>query len=101
MKGYEGYLYPLSQKLAVGRRVPGYSGYMSGYSGHLGPETPDQRVLRTGNSNSETPGIRPNIRDSLSGHSGHLHGHSGLDSEFHRKPLFSGRIVSHGFCRFS
>jgi hypothetical protein len=35
-----GYLYPLSQKLAVGRRIPGYSGYMSGYSEHRGPETP-------------------------------------------------------------
>jgi hypothetical protein len=34
-----GYLYPLSQKLAVGRRIPGYSGYMSGYFGHRGPET--------------------------------------------------------------
>jgi hypothetical protein len=41
-RGYEGYLYPLSQKLAVGRAVPGNSGYMSGYSGHRCPETPDQ-----------------------------------------------------------
>jgi hypothetical protein len=41
-RGYEGYLYPLSQKLAVGRAIPGNSGYMSGYSGHRGPETPDQ-----------------------------------------------------------
>jgi hypothetical protein len=65
MKGYEGYLYPLSQKLAVGRRVPGYSGYMSGYSGHLGLETPNQRVLRIGNSNSETPGIRSDTPDSV------------------------------------
>jgi hypothetical protein len=53
MKGYGGYLYPVAQKLAVGRRVLGYSGYMYEYSGHLGPDTPDQRVLRTGNSNSE------------------------------------------------
>jgi hypothetical protein len=41
-RGYGGYLYSLSQKLAVGRAVPGNSGYMSGYSGHRGPETPDQ-----------------------------------------------------------
>jgi hypothetical protein len=40
-RGYGGYLYPLSQKLAVGRAVPGNSGYMSGYSGQGGPETPD------------------------------------------------------------
>jgi hypothetical protein len=82
------YLYPLSQKLAVGRRVPGYSGYMSGYSGHLGLDTPDQRVLRTSNSNSETPGTRPDTPDTLSGYSGLEPGHSGLDSEFHRKSLF-------------
>jgi hypothetical protein len=31
-EGVWGYLYPLSQKLAVGRGVPGYSG-------HLGPES--------------------------------------------------------------
>jgi hypothetical protein len=74
---------------------------MSGYSGHRGPETPDQRVLRIGNSNSETPGIRPDTPDSLSGHSGLEPEHSGLDSEFHRKSLFNGRIVSHGFFRFS
>jgi hypothetical protein len=41
-RGDGGYLYPLSQKLAVGRAVPGNSGYMSGYSGHRDPETPDQ-----------------------------------------------------------
>jgi hypothetical protein len=41
-RGYEGYLYPLSQKLAVGRAVPENSGYTSGYSGHRGPETLDQ-----------------------------------------------------------
>jgi hypothetical protein len=32
----------LTQKLAVGRGVLGNSGYMSGYSGHRCPETPDQ-----------------------------------------------------------
>jgi hypothetical protein len=41
-RGVWGYLYPLSQKLAVGRAVPGNSGYLSGYSGHRDPETPDQ-----------------------------------------------------------
>jgi hypothetical protein len=41
-RGYRGYLYPLSQKLAVGRAVSGNSGYMSGYSGQGSPETPDQ-----------------------------------------------------------
>jgi hypothetical protein len=88
MKGYGEYLYPLTQKLAVGKRVPGYSGYMSGYSGHLGPDTPDQRVLRTGNSNSETPGICPDTPDTLSGYSELEPGHSGLDREFHKKSLF-------------
>jgi hypothetical protein len=82
-RGYEGYLYPLSQKLTVGRAVPGNSGYMSGYSGHRGPETPDQTVLQTGNSNPDTPGIRPDTPDNLSGHSGLGPGHSGLDTEFH------------------
>jgi hypothetical protein len=96
------YLYPLTQKLAVGRAIPGNSGYMSGYSGHRCPETPDQCVLRTGNSNPETPGICPDTPDTLSGHSGLGLGHSELDNEFHRKSLFlSGRIVSHGFCGFS
>jgi hypothetical protein len=61
---------------------------MSGYSGHRCPETPDQCVLRTGNSNPETPGIRPDTPDTLSGHSGLGPGHSGLDNEFHRKSLF-------------
>jgi hypothetical protein len=89
-----GYLYLSRRKTSRWQRVPGYSGYMSGYSGHQGPETPDQRVSQTGNSNPETPGIRPDTPDSLSGH-------SGLGSEFHRKSLFNGRIVSHGFCRFS
>jgi hypothetical protein len=98
---YGGYLYPLTQKLAVGRGVPGNSGYMSGYSGHRCSETPDQSILRTGNSNPETSGIHPDTPDILSGHSGLEAGHSGLDSEFQRKPLLSGRIVSHGFCRFS
>jgi hypothetical protein len=40
-RGYGGYLYPLSQKLAVGRAVPGNSGYTSGVSGRRGPDTPD------------------------------------------------------------
>jgi hypothetical protein len=70
MRWYGGYLYPLTQKLAVGRGVPGNSGYMSGYSGHRHPETPDKCVLRIGNSNPDTPGIRPDTPDTLSGHSG-------------------------------
>jgi hypothetical protein len=39
MRGYGGCIYPLTQKLAVGRGVPGNSGYMSGYSvsGDSGP----------------------------------------------------------------
>jgi hypothetical protein len=41
-EGVWGYLYPLSQKLAIGREVPGNSEHMSGYSGHRCPETPDQ-----------------------------------------------------------
>jgi hypothetical protein len=44
--------------------------------------------LRIGNSNPETPGIRPDTLDTLSGHSGLRAGHSGLDTEFHRKSLF-------------
>jgi hypothetical protein len=61
---------------------------MSEYSGHRCPETPDQRVLWTGNGNSETPGIYPDTPDTPSGHSGLKPGHSGLDSEFHKKSLF-------------
>jgi hypothetical protein len=61
---------------------------MSGFSGHGCPETPDQSVLRTGNSNPETPGIRPDTPDTLSGHSELNPGHSGLDKEFHRKSPF-------------
>jgi hypothetical protein len=41
-EGVWGYLYHLSQKLAVGRTVSGNSGYTSGYSGRRGPDTPDQ-----------------------------------------------------------
>jgi hypothetical protein len=61
---------------------------MSGFSRHRSPESPDQCVLRTGNSNPETPGIRPDTPDTLSGHSGLRPGHSGLDKEFHRRSLF-------------
>jgi hypothetical protein len=43
---------------------------MSGYFGQGSPDTPDQRVLRTDNSNSETPGIRPDTPDSYSRTSG-------------------------------
>jgi hypothetical protein len=70
------------------RRVPGYSEYMFGYSGHLDLDTPDQRVLPTGNSNSEIPGTRPDTPDRVSGHSGLEPEHFGLDSEFDRKFLF-------------
>jgi hypothetical protein len=88
MRGYGGYLYPLTQKLAVGRGVPRNSGYMSGYSGQRCLETPDQCVLQTGNSNPETPSIRPDTPDTLSGHFEQGPGHSGLDSEFQSKSPF-------------
>jgi hypothetical protein len=50
MKGYGGIYTPTHRKLAVGRRVPGYSGYISGYSGHRDPETPVPDKLRMSNS---------------------------------------------------
>jgi hypothetical protein len=74
---------------------------MSGFFGHRSPETPDQWFLRTGNSNPETPGIRPDTLDTLSGHSVLRPGHSGLDTEFHRKSLLSGGMISYDFCGFS
>jgi hypothetical protein len=93
-RGGYGVLYLSHRKTAVGKGYPDISGICP-----RGSETPDQRVLWVGNSNSETPGIRPDTPDSLSGHSGLEPGHSGLDNEFHRKSLLNGRIVSHGFCR--
>jgi hypothetical protein len=63
MKGYGGYLYPLSQKLTAGRRISGYSRYMSGYSGHRGPETPVPEKLQMSNSYPKTPGYCPDTPD--------------------------------------
>jgi hypothetical protein len=74
---------------------------MSGFSGYRCPETPDQWFLRTGNSNPETLGIRPDTPDSQSGHSELRLGHSGLDTEFHRKSLLRGGMISYDFCGFS
>jgi hypothetical protein len=80
-EGVCGNLYPLSQKLAVGRAVSGNSGYMSPDIGVRRLRT--RGVLQTGNSNPETPGLSPDTPDTLSGHSGLRPGHSGLDTEFH------------------
>jgi hypothetical protein len=44
-----GGIYTLShKKLAVGERVPGYSRYMSGYSGYWGQDTPDSEKFTDG-----------------------------------------------------
>jgi hypothetical protein len=39
---------PSHRKLAVGKRVSGYSGFMSGYSKHWGPEPPDSENFTDG-----------------------------------------------------
>jgi hypothetical protein len=91
-----GYLYPLSQKLAVGRAVPGNSGYMSG-SG----VSRTKLVLLIGNSNPDTPGIRPDTPDILSGHSGRVPDIPGWTLNFTFKSLLSVEMVSYDFCGFS
>jgi hypothetical protein len=48
VRGYGGIYTPSHRKLAVGERVPRYSGYMSGYSGYWGPETPDLEKFTDG-----------------------------------------------------
>jgi hypothetical protein len=54
---------PSHRKLAVGERVPGYSGYISGYSRHFCSDIPDIEQLWTRNSYPETPGIYPDTPD--------------------------------------
>jgi hypothetical protein len=54
---------PTHRKLAVRRRVLGYSGYISGYSGHRDPETPVPDKLRMSNGYPETPGDCPDTPD--------------------------------------
>jgi hypothetical protein len=51
------------RKLAVCKRVPEYSGYMSGYSGHWVPDTSDSVEFTDG--------------EQLPGDSGHMFGYSG------------------------
>jgi hypothetical protein len=48
VRGYGGIYTPSHRKLAVGERVPKYSGYMSGYSGYRGLETPDSEQFMDG-----------------------------------------------------
>jgi hypothetical protein len=62
MKGYGNT--PSHRKLAVGYRVLGDSGYMSGHSGHRGPETPVLEKLQMGNTYPETPGACPDTLDT-------------------------------------
>jgi hypothetical protein len=86
-----GYLYSLSQKLAVGERVPEYSRYMFGYSGLweiYGPGTVIRRlqvyvrILRT---------LCPDILDrSLWTQQGH-------SQEYHFKVVFVAHKYLYGF----
>jgi hypothetical protein len=101
MKGYGGYLYPLSQKLAVGRRIPGYSGYMSGYSGHRGPDIPVPEKLQMSNSYPDTPGYCPDTPDHSIRIFRTVYRTFPINKDFLKKAIFSGRFDSHGFCRFS
>jgi hypothetical protein len=94
MTGYGGYLYPLSQKLTVGRRIPGYSGYMSGYSGHRGPDIPVPEKLQMSNSYPDTPDHSMRIFRTL-------YRTFRINKNFLKKAIFSGRFDSHSFCRFS
>jgi hypothetical protein len=63
VNGYGVIYTPSHRKLAVGERVPGYSGCMSGLSGHWGPETPDSENFTD--------------REQLPGDSGYMSGYSG------------------------
>jgi hypothetical protein len=101
MKGYGGYLYPLSQKLAVGRRIPGYSGYISGYSGHRGPDIPVPEKLQMSNSYPDTPGYCPDTPDHSIRIFQTLYRILRINKDFLKKAIFSGRFDSYGFCRFS
>jgi hypothetical protein len=101
MKGYGGYLYPHSQKLAIGRRIPGYSGYMSGYSGHRGPETPVPEKLQMSNSYPETLGYFSDTPDHNVRIFRTLYRTFRINMDFLKKAIFSGRFDSHSFCRFS
>jgi hypothetical protein len=95
-----GYLYLLSQKLAVGRRISGYSGYMSGYSGHSGLETLVPEKLQMSNSYSETPSYCPDTPDHNVRIFQTLYRTFRINMDFHKKTIFSGRFDSNGFCRF-
>jgi hypothetical protein len=88
MKGYGGYLYPLSQKLAVGRRIPGYSGYISGYSGHRGLETPVLEKLQMSNSYPEIPGYCPDTPDHNIRIFRTLYRTFRINMDFHKKAIF-------------
>jgi hypothetical protein len=92
---------PSHRKLAVGRRVPGYSRYMFGYSGHRGLETPVLEKLRMSNCYPETPGVCPDTPDHYVRTFQTVNRTVRIDMDFHKKAVFSGRFDSHGFCRFS
>jgi hypothetical protein len=88
MKGYGG-IYTLShRKLAVGRRVSGYSGYMSGYSGHRDPETPVPDKLRMSSSYPETPGDCPDTPDHNVRTFRILNRTVWINMDFHKKAVF-------------
>jgi hypothetical protein len=55
---------PPHRKLAFGERVTGYSGYMSGYSRHWCPDTPDLEKFMNGEQ-------LPSDSGYMSGYSGH------------------------------
>jgi hypothetical protein len=100
-EGVWGVFIPLSQKLAVGRRIPGYSGYMSGYSGHRGPDIPVPEKLQISNSYPETPGYCPDTPDHNIRIFRTLYRTFRINKDFLKKTIFSGRFDSLNFCRFS
>jgi hypothetical protein len=64
-EGYGGIYTPSHRKLAVGESVPGYSGYISGYSGHWGSDTLDSENFTDGEQ-------LPEDSRYISGYSGRL-----------------------------
>jgi hypothetical protein len=91
VRGYGGIYTPFHRKLANGERVPGYSGYMFGYSRHSDSDTPDSEQFTDGEHLPRDSGI---LWTSLSGYSEPGPGHSGFSREFHKKAVYSGRFDS-------
>jgi hypothetical protein len=74
---------------------------MSGYSGHRGLETPVPDKLWMSNSYPETLGDCLDTPDHNVRTFWTVNRTVRINLDFHKKAIFSGRLDSHGFCRFS